>query len=189
MTQSNRLPILQGQIADLHREVLHHTATAAEKAIAAGAALVEAKALCGHGAWGAWLKETGIPERSAQRYMALHRAGLKSATVADLGGIAAAERFLALLTPKGARGWAGAEGAARALIKIREAESEAIEGWLMVGAALNEARKLVSSEREFEGWVRTNLPKVRRDDLAAAMWAAANPDDFAEARAAVEGAQ
>jgi hypothetical protein len=74
---------------------MHHTATAAEKALAAGAALVEAKALCRHGEWQDWLKATGVPERSARRYMLLHRAGVKTATVADLG-IAKAERFAAL---------------------------------------------------------------------------------------------
>jgi hypothetical protein len=92
---SNRLPVLQGQFADLHRAVMHHTATAAEKALAAGAALVEAKALCRHGEWSDWLKATGVPERSARRYMLLHRAGFKTATVADLG-MAEAERCAAL---------------------------------------------------------------------------------------------
>jgi hypothetical protein len=92
---SNRLPFLQGQVADLHRAVLHHTASAAEKALVAGAALVEAKSLCRHGEWQDWLKATGVPERSARRYMLLHRAGLNSAIVADLG-MAKAERCAAL---------------------------------------------------------------------------------------------
>jgi hypothetical protein len=37
------------------------------------------------------LKEVGIAERTGQRYMALARSGIKSATVADLGVAAAAE--------------------------------------------------------------------------------------------------
>jgi hypothetical protein len=103
---SNRLPVLQGEVADLHRAVLHHAATAAEKALAAGAALAEAKALCRHGEWQDWLRATGVPERSARRYMLLHRAGVKTATVADFG-MAVAERWAALgldLLPKAGAG-------------------------------------------------------------------------------------
>ena len=88
---SNHLTILQGQIREAHEDVRQHDAAAATKALAAGEMLVEATALCRHGEWASWLKETGIPERSAQRYMLLHRAGFKSATVADLGW-ATAER-------------------------------------------------------------------------------------------------
>lgn len=95
MKQSNRLPALADQARAAYAEALHHTQRAAERALAAGAALNEAKALCGHGAWGAWLAETGIPERSAHRYMKLHRAGCKSAMVADMG-ISRAERVAAL---------------------------------------------------------------------------------------------
>jgi hypothetical protein len=96
MMTSNRLPTLQAELAKLHADVQHHTAAAAEKALAAGAALVEAKALCKHGEWAGWLKATGVPERSAQRYMRLHRLGLKSAIVADLG-VAEADRVAALM--------------------------------------------------------------------------------------------
>jgi len=84
-TTSNRLPELQALALAAHHGVEHHTIAAAEKALSAGEILVEAKGLCRHGEWGAWLKATGIPERSAQRYMLLHRAGFKSATVAELG--------------------------------------------------------------------------------------------------------
>src|SRR5690242_1052977 len=39
---------------------------------AAGAALREAKAKCGHGRWGEWLRvNVDLSERQAQRYMAL----------------------------------------------------------------------------------------------------------------------
>lgn len=92
---SNRLPILFGKVTGLHREVLDHTDKAAETAIAAGAALVEAKGLCQHGEWGTWLKSTGLSERTAQRYMKLHKGGCNSAIVADLG-IARAERLSSL---------------------------------------------------------------------------------------------
>jgi hypothetical protein len=84
-TTSNRLPELQALVLAAHHDVQHHTTAAAAKALSAGEILVEAKGLCRHGEWGTWLKATGIPERSAQRYMLLHRAGFKSATVSYLG--------------------------------------------------------------------------------------------------------
>lgn len=94
MAQSNRLPTLADEAKQAHNESLDHAQKAAERALAAGAALNEAKGLCAHGTWGDWLAQTGIPQRSAQRYMKLHSAGLKSDTVSDLGGIAAALSFL-----------------------------------------------------------------------------------------------
>jgi hypothetical protein len=94
MTQSNRLPTLADEARQAHAESLHHSQKAAERALVAGSALVEAKALCAHGTWGDWLAQTGIPERSAQRYMKLHSAGLKSDTVSDLGGIKASLAFV-----------------------------------------------------------------------------------------------
>ena len=51
----------------------------------AAAALVEARDLCEHGEWAPWLAKTGIPERTANRMIHLARAGIKPATVADLG--------------------------------------------------------------------------------------------------------
>ena len=51
----------------------------------AAAGLVEARDLVPHGAWGAHLAKTGVPERTAQRMMRISRAGVKCATVALLG--------------------------------------------------------------------------------------------------------
>jgi hypothetical protein len=62
--------------------------------MAAGSTLCEAKDLCKHGEWLPFLKEAGIPERKAQRYMQLSRAGLKPDTVSDLGGIKSALRWV-----------------------------------------------------------------------------------------------
>lgn len=95
MTGSNRLPALAAEARQAHAETMHHAQKAADRALAAGAALDEAKALCAHGAWGDWLAETGIPGRTAQRYMKLHRAGCNSAIVADMG-TANAEAIAAL---------------------------------------------------------------------------------------------
>jgi hypothetical protein len=99
---SNRLPHLEASARAAHKAVGAHDKAAATKALEAGAALVEAKALVRHGEWKSWLSGTGIPERSAQRYMALTRGGLESAIVADLG-VAEASRLAGL----GNRFWPG----------------------------------------------------------------------------------
>ncbi|MGR3804813.1 DUF3102 domain-containing protein [Marinibacterium profundimaris] len=92
---SNRLPAIAADLADLHSEIQTHNVAAAEKAIAAGRLLTEAKALAGHGTWLPFLAEAGIPDRTAQNYMRLWRSGLNAPLVADLGGIRAALSFLA----------------------------------------------------------------------------------------------
>jgi len=76
-----------------------------------------------------------------------------------------------------------------ALERVANGEGEAIDGWFAYGAALNEGRALFPSDEQFGQWVERsvsdNLSVTPNDhERAAAMWAAANPDDFAEARAA-----
>jgi len=100
---SNSLTVLAAEIAKAHADVQTAAQTAAERALAAGDLLVEAQRLVQHGGWLPWLKATGIPERSARRYMALHRGGLKAAIVADLGFVCA-EKFATAglkMLPKG----------------------------------------------------------------------------------------
>ena len=78
-----------------------------------------------------------------------------------------------------------------ALDKVARGEADAIEGWLAYGAALNQGRALFDSEDDkgFGGWVKENLlcqlgtVEVDRHERAAAMWAAANADQLAEAKA------
>ena len=85
-----------------------------------------------------------------------------------------------------------AEDAMRGLERVAAGEADAIDGWLAYGAALNEGRKQFHPEDDkgFGQWVEDNLlhqvgtVEVRREERAAAMWAAANPNEFAEARAA-----
>jgi hypothetical protein len=98
VASSNRLPVLQAQIVEMHKAVGRFQREAASAAIGAGKMLVEAKGLCGHGEWLPWLKAAGIHERTARRYMALAASNLKSDTVSDLGGITPALRFLRLRT-------------------------------------------------------------------------------------------
>jgi hypothetical protein len=99
---NNRLPALAGEVATLQREIEAHTLAAADKALTLGAMLCEAKDLIQHGGWLPWLKEAGISERNAQRYMRLHRSGLESDMVSDLGGVARALSFLSIWKLPGA---------------------------------------------------------------------------------------
>ena len=89
---SNRLPILAAQIRQAHDDVGVAARTSADRAIDAGKALIEAKALCGHGHWMPWLRDNcGISDRTARLYMQLAKSDLKSATVANMGIKAAAK--------------------------------------------------------------------------------------------------
>jgi hypothetical protein len=92
---SNRLPILAAEIRRAHAEAEETAKTAAERAIAAGHGLIEAKGLVQHGEWLPFLAEAGIPRRTARRYMAIAASDLELATVANLG-LAGAEHFLSL---------------------------------------------------------------------------------------------
>ena len=83
---SNRLPILASEIRKAHADVQDAAKTAAQRAIDAGHALIEAKALVKHGEWLLWLrKHCALAERTAQLYMKVANSGLESATVAVLG--------------------------------------------------------------------------------------------------------
>ena len=83
---SNRLAVLAGEIRAAHQGSRSAAITAAERAVAAGTALIEAKRLVPHGKWQIWLRENcGLGGRTARRYMDLAASGLKMATVANLG--------------------------------------------------------------------------------------------------------
>jgi len=83
-----------------------------------------------------------------------------------------------------------AKSAREAITRVEHGEAEAFEGWLAYGAALNEARALFPSDKEFGQWIDANLLRqldgveVSDHERAAAMWAAANAEQLAEARAA-----
>jgi hypothetical protein len=82
---SNRMPFLKDTVIALNADLQEFQAALAEKVLAMGTALNEAKETCPHGEWTEFLKSVAMSERSAQRYMRIAKAGLKSATVADLG--------------------------------------------------------------------------------------------------------
>lgn len=77
-----------------------------------------------------------------------------------------------------------------ALDRVARGEADAIEGWLAYGAALNEGRALFAGDTEFGKWVADNSlrqlggAEIHDHERAAAMWAAANADQLAEAQAA-----
>jgi Protein of unknown function (DUF3102) len=94
-TGDNYLPALAHAITVALSGHRDNAIRSAEHAIEAGRLLTDAKAAVEHGEWQSWLKAScSLSERSAQRYMRLHRAGLKAPRVADLS-IRAADMALA----------------------------------------------------------------------------------------------
>lgn len=83
-----------------------------------------------------------------------------------------------------------ASDARLALEQVARGETDVLSGWLAYGAALNEGRALFASDEQFGQWAmeaglsQVGTHEVKRDDRSAAMWAAANPDEFAAAQAA-----
>jgi Protein of unknown function (DUF3102) len=93
--QSNRLTVLAAEIRKAHADVQDAAKMAAQRAIEAGHALIEAKELVQQGGWLPWLRENcALAERTAQLYMKIAKSGLESATVADLGLQGAAEAVI-----------------------------------------------------------------------------------------------
>jgi hypothetical protein len=83
---NNRLPVLAHQCRQLQQEVIKGSLETAEKIMALGNALIEAKRLLPHGEWNKWLAENArISSRTASNYMRISKSGLKSEAVADLG--------------------------------------------------------------------------------------------------------
>lgn len=79
--------------------------------------------------------------------------------------------------------------ARRGLDNVEKGEEFTLGGWLAYGHALNEGRALFPGDKEFGEWValsqlatRADGREILRDDRAAAMWAAANADQFEVAR-------
>jgi hypothetical protein len=82
-----------------------------------------------------------------------------------------------------------ADQAKGALRGVAMSEEEAIMSWLSYGEIMNEARGLMPSDEQFGKWVEENglsqlaTHEVLRDERSAAMWAAANREDFEATRA------
>lgn len=72
-----------------------------------------------------------------------------------------------------------AKEARKGLKKVHENEEGVIEGWLIYGAALNEGREMFPGDKEFGQWVvHEQLDQADHPDRQAAMWAAANLEEF-----------
>lgn len=83
--------------------------------------------------------------------------------------------------------------AIKGALNAEKGEEFAIGGWLAYGHALNEARSLFDSDRLFGEWINDNslrqvvgvdgaIREINDHERASAMWAAANADQFEEAR-------
>ncbi|WP_312620453.1 DUF3102 domain-containing protein [Agrobacterium pusense] len=82
---SNRLPHLLAEIKNANVVFAQAQKTTASAAFVMGKSLIEAKELCGHGDWTGFLKEAGLPPRTAQRYMRLVQSGLGSEYIGLVG--------------------------------------------------------------------------------------------------------
>lgn len=82
---SNRLPVLLDTIKSANVVFGQAQRTTADAAFVMGKSLVEAKELCPHGEWTDFLRSTGLPKRTAQRYMRLALSGLTSEYVGIIG--------------------------------------------------------------------------------------------------------
>ncbi len=143
---SNRLPALAAAIRRAHDDMNHAAKTAAERALDAGHALIEAKALVKHGGWLPFLAQAGVHERAAQRLMTLAASGLKSDIVSDLGGVAPCLRFLSLRE--------------RGVAKLREAEAAAGMGIENMLNLLQEALRIM--DETLEMFPAEDIEKAKR---------------------------
>jgi hypothetical protein len=95
MTLSNSLADIAEQVKTFVIAADASQRAAIDGMLSAGRLLNEAKDKCAHGEWAGFLDRAGIHERTARRYMQLARSGLKSDTVAEMGGLKAALEHLA----------------------------------------------------------------------------------------------
>lgn len=102
---NNRLAILGADIRQAHADISRGAQAMAERALAAGHMLLEAKAALPHGEWGTWLQaHTGLSARTARLYAQLARSGAKTATVAEMGLRSAARIVANAEVPRPAAG-------------------------------------------------------------------------------------
>ena len=144
----NRLSALAANIRALHAGVRRSAEQAARDAIETGKLLIEAKALLKYGEWEPWLRDdVAIPLRTARRDMALARAGLEPATVADLGMNAAAGSRVARIRRHARKGWQAFVEAGREFGAIRdEIGEEQFRAWVPVKTGFDADEALFMAE-------------------------------------------
>ncbi len=109
MVGDNRLVALAAEVRAAHGGVLDAARTAAERAIEAGRALLEAKELVRHGQWLPWLKEhCDLPERTAQLYMKIAKLDLEPEIIAEIG-LQGAAQTLTVFHDQGYDVWLGCD--------------------------------------------------------------------------------
>lgn len=93
----NRLAALAADIRAAHADIGSLAGILADKVIATGHLLIEAKALVKHGQWLLWLKEScGFSEQTARNYIRAARYG-KTAKIADMTDRAAETAMTAIV--------------------------------------------------------------------------------------------
>ncbi len=97
---TSSLDALSRRARDAHAEVRRQMAGALRSAVAAGEALLEARAQLRHGEWLPWLEAVGIPRRTASRYT---RLASEWATLAHLPDEATVTEALDVLAGKRAQ--------------------------------------------------------------------------------------
>ena len=144
----NHLAALAANIRALHSGVRRSAEQAARNAIEAGKLLIEAKAMLKYGEWEPWLRDNAaIPLRTARRDMALARAGLEPATVADLGMNAAAGSRVARIRRHARKGWLAFVEAGREFGAIRdEIGEEQFRAWVPVKTGFDADEALFMAE-------------------------------------------
>ena len=137
---------LTGKIADGIARYKRANTDRIGAAMDVGAALVELRERLPHGEFGPAVGRLGIPERTARDWMKLARAGYKTATVADLGGIRAALENLRQRPPG-----RGGETATEVRIRVMEADNAELRrkhGEYLVNASPEELEMEVTIRRD-----------------------------------------
>ena len=120
------LAVLAGRAGKLYRR-------SSEDRLACANLLLEAKKVCPHGEWSAFLEDASIPQRTASRMIVFAMAGVQNGHVAVLG-----VRYIDRLIATSRRMTAGATGFARAdphLMPWRKTPEEiAADEWELAGA-------------------------------------------------------
>ena len=156
-------------LADLAERAGKFYRRSSEDWLACANLLLEAKKVCPHGAWSAFLEDAGIPQRTARRMIAFAMAGVQNGHVAVLG-----VRYIDRLIATSRRMTAGAIEYARTDPHLlmpwqKRPEEIAADEWELAGAyvqaVINVIPELSSEELERNGF---DAATVRRAEAAVA---------------------
>lgn len=97
MFHAPRAEVLIASARAAHAGMQHHLRLAAESAVAAGAALAEARSLRSVERWAGWVREAGLPADAVALLLGLHDAALDAEAVTALGGVIPAAEWASRL--------------------------------------------------------------------------------------------